>query len=93
MAERTQPVRWLRDNWAVVTSGAFVFALAYSVAVRSPGGESILGATARATAVVLLSVVTWSVVQTAHRWRVFIRHDSIRADIAAAGGLGKRLSV
>jgi len=92
MSESTPPAAWLRERWAVVV-GALLFVLAYSAVSRSPDGGSLFGASARATAVVLLSAVTWSVVQMAQQWRVFIRHDSIRSDIAAAGGLGKRLSV
>ena len=44
-------------------------------------------------ALALLAWVAGALVHTSKAWRAFIRHDAIKADIAATGGLGKRLMV
>jgi hypothetical protein len=44
-------------------------------------------------AAALLAGVTQASLQVVRQWRTIADHASIRADIAAAGGLGQRLSV
>ncbi|HEX2701306.1 MAG TPA: hypothetical protein VHM89_13985 [Acidimicrobiales bacterium] len=92
MEGRSRQVSWVSQaRWALpvaAVAGALVFSL-----VSGSHGHELLTATARATAVALLLFVCRASVEMGNRWRVFSRHDSIRADIAAAGGLGKRLSV
>ena len=81
-----------RTHWAVLLPVSLVVALVFP-AVTGSSGENFLTSSARATAIVLLVGVIGAAVETAHRWRIFTLHDSIRADITAAGGLGKRLMV
>ena len=76
----------------VLPVAAMVVVLLIS-ALTGPSGHPFLTNAARSAAVVLLLGVARASMQMGHLWRVFARHDSIRADIAAAGGLGKRLSV
>lgn len=83
---------WSRAHLAVLLPAAVIAALVSSAVDRS-AGHPILAALARSTAVVLLVGVSWACVQLALRWRAVVRHDSIRADIAAAGGLGRRLMI
>jgi len=81
-----------RTHWAVLLPLSLVVALIFP-GLTASSGQSFVASSARATAVVLLLGVIGAAVEMAHRWRVFIRHDSIRADITAAGGLGKRLMI
>ena len=76
----------------VLPVAAMVVVLVLS-ALTGPSGHEFLTNAARSSAVVLLLGVARASMHMGHLWRVFARHDSIRADIAAAGGLGKRLSV
>ena len=78
-------------GWAV-PAAIVVAALVFS-ALTGSSGHALLTTTARAGAVALLLVVSRASVHMGHTWRVFVSHDSIRNDIAAAGGLGQRLSV
>ena len=81
-----------RTHWAVLLPLSLALALIFPV-LSGSSGQDFLTYSARATAVVLLLGVIGASVETAQRWRIFTRHDSIRADITAAGGLGKRLMV
>jgi len=76
----------------LLSAGAMVLALVFS-ALTGSSGHAFLTDVARLTAVLLLLGVSRASLRMGHTWRVFARHDSIRADIAAAGGLGKRLAV
>lgn len=78
-------------RWAL-TAGVTVLALGSSAAAGS-SGLGVLAAMARLTAILLLVVVSLAAAEVGHRWLTVTRHDSIRADIAAGGGLGKRLSL
>lgn len=64
---------------------------ALAAGVGTAGNGSFLTTLLGSAASVLLVAVAAASVQTGNRWRMWIRHDSIRADIAAAGGLGRRL--
>ena len=59
----------------------------------SVGDASFLSGLARTTASLLLLAVAAAAAHALVEWRQEVRHDSIRADIAAGGGLGKRLMV
>ena len=78
-------------GWAV-PAALVVAALVFS-ALMGASGHAFLTTAARACAVALLFAVSRASVHMGHTWLVFARHDSIRNDIAAAGGLGQRLSV
>ncbi len=82
---RTQ-VGWLLPCAAMVT--ALVFS-----ALTGSSGHAFITSAARSSAVVLLLGVSWASLHMGHALRVFARHDSIRADIAAGGGLARRLVV
>jgi len=90
VAGRHRQLSWATDMRWALPAGAMVAALVFSAVNGSSG---LLTGTARATALLLLLFVSRASVEMGHRWRVFTSHDSIRADIAAAGGLGKRLSI
>ncbi|MGH9177168.1 MAG: hypothetical protein ACRD0N_01245 [Acidimicrobiales bacterium] len=72
-------------------------ALTVVVLTSAQGGPvtegSLLRGVVGTIAAVLLTAVTTASVHEDHRRRALSRHLSIRADIAAAGGLGKRLMV
>lgn len=79
---------WLAVGGAVMTSVALTSAQAGPVT-----GGSLLRGVVGTIAAVLLTAVTSASVHEDHRRRALSRHLSIRADIAAGGGLGKRLMV
>lgn len=68
-------------------------AVAVAAGVGTAGDGSFLRTLVGAAASVLLVGVAAASVQTGNRWRMWTRHDSIRADITAAGGLGRRLMI
>lgn len=69
-------------------------AVAFGVgALGGSSGQALLDAGTRLAAVLLLMLVARASLAMGHRLLVSSRHDSIRADIAATGGLGQRLSV
>lgn len=90
MEGRHVSLRWLAE-W-VVPGAIVVVALVFS-ALLGASGHALLTTAARASAVALLLVVSRASLHVGHTWRAFASHDSIRNDIAAAGGLGQRLSV
>ena len=92
MIARAQLKYWgMRAYW-VVFPAVLVAALVFS-AVRQPSDDTALTTAARTAAALLLAAVTCAAAQMAHWRRAATRPDSIRADIAASGGLGNRLMV
>lgn len=81
----------LRSYWDIVFPAALLVALVVSIADDSPGGTLALAA--RVVAILLLVAVAGASAQLAHQRRTAVSHASIRADIAASGGLGKRLTI
>lgn len=76
--------------WVVLPAAAALFA--GWVGLSRDGGSALEG-TARLVASALLLGVVGAVAQVLVDRRVAGRHASIRADIAAAGGLSRRLMV
>jgi hypothetical protein len=79
-------LRWLAP------AGALIVALTLSALLGS-SMQAFLTNVTRSAAVTLLFCVARASVHMGHTWRMFARHDSIRADIAAGGGLAQRLSL
>lgn len=73
--------------------GAGVAAMLVVLVVTAAQGGGLLMALLTTVAGFLLVGVATSSVHEVHRHQLVTRHLSIRADIAAAGGLGKRLMV
>lgn len=86
-----QQVLRTQAGWLLLAA-ALVVAFVFS-ALTGSSGHAFLTTAARSSAVVLLLGVSLASVHMGHVWRVFARHDSIRAGIAAGGGLAQRLSV
>ena len=80
-------------NWAAGAAGLVVVLLLATAQSGSLSGGSVLRALAGTTAGFLLVMVATASLHEDHRRRILNRHLSIRADIAAGGGLGKRLMV
>ena len=87
---------WIRarTSWAHawLLLPAFAALTAGWVGVVRDGG-SILEGTARLLASALLMAVAAALASVVHERRDAVRHASIRADIAAGGGLSRRLMV
>lgn len=77
----------------LVPAALMLAVIATTTGVGTVSDGSFLKAFVSTAASVLLIGVAVASVQTGHRWREWTRHDSIRADIAAAGGLGRRLMI
>ncbi len=86
-----QQVLRTQAGWLALVA-ALVVALVFS-ALTGSSGYAFLTSAARSSAVALLLGVSRASLHMGHVRRVFARHDSIRADIAAGGGLAQRLSV
>jgi hypothetical protein len=71
----------------------WIGAAAAALLVLVPVSGSVLRALAGTTAGVLLAIVMTAAAHEDHRQRAVSRHQSIRADIAAGGGLSRRLMV
>lgn len=92
MIARAQLKYWSARAYWFVMPAVLVAAVVVST-VRQPDDHIVLTMAVRIAAALLLAGVICASVQVAHRWRTVSSHDSIRADIAASGGLGHRLMV
>ncbi len=79
--------------WAAGMAALVVVLVLAAVQDGPVTNGDLLRAFASTTATGLLAVVTTVSLHEGHRYRDITRHLSIRADIAAAGGLGQRLMV
>ena len=79
--------------WWAVGGAAFVAVLLASAQNGPLTAGSLLRGVVGTVAAALLTAVATASVHEDHYRRALSRHLSIRADIAAGGGLGKRLMV
>lgn len=92
MIARAQLKHWGARAYSVVMPAVLVAAVVVST-VRQPNDDIALAMAVRIAAALLLAGVICASVELTHLWRAVSRHDAIRADIAASGGLGHRLMV
>lgn len=92
MIARAQLQYWSARAYWIVMPAVLVAAVVVST-IRQPNDAIALTMAVRIAAALLLAGVICASVQASHAWRAVSRHDSIRADIAASGGLGHRLMV
>ena len=82
-----------RAYWAAGAAALVVVLLLAALPDGPVSHGDLLRALVSTAATALLVVVTTVSLHEGHRYRDITRHLSIRADIAAAGGLGQRLMV
>ena len=92
MIARAQLKDWGARAYLVVMPAVLVAAVVVST-IRQPNDDIAVTMAVRIAAALLLAGVICASVQVGHVWKAANRHDSIRADIAASGGLAHRLMV